>query len=54
MGQSLFVGHLSFDTTARDLETLFGEVGSCGSIAVISDQSESGGRGGSAHGGRPS
>lgn len=38
MGQILFVGNLSFDTRARDLETLFGGLGSCGSVAVISDR----------------
>ena len=38
MGQKLFVGNLSFDTTSSDLEALFGEVGQCQSAAVITDR----------------
>jgi cold-inducible RNA-binding protein len=38
MGQKLFVGNLSFDTTSSDLETLFGEVGQCQSASVITDR----------------
>lgn len=38
MGRKLFVGNLSFETTAGDLETLFGEIGACQSVAVISDR----------------
>jgi len=45
MGRKLFVGNLSFDATTRDLETLFGEVGSCASVAVITDRSTGASRG---------
>jgi cold-inducible RNA-binding protein len=38
MGQKLFVGNLSFDTTSNDLEALFGEVGQCQSASVIADR----------------
>jgi RNA recognition motif-containing protein len=38
MGQKLFVGNLSFDTTSNDLETLFGEIGQCQSAAVVTDR----------------
>jgi len=38
MGRKLFVGNLSFDTTAGDLETHFGEVGACASVAVVTDR----------------
>ncbi len=38
MGKKLFVGNLSFDTTSADLETLFGECGSCESASVITDR----------------
>lgn len=38
MGQKLFVGNLSFDTTSNDLEALFGEVGLCQSASVITDR----------------
>ncbi len=38
MGQKLFVGNLSFDTTSSDLESLFGEIGQCQSASVITDR----------------
>jgi RNA recognition motif-containing protein len=38
MGQKLFVGNLSFDTTSNDLETLFAEVGTCQSASVVTDR----------------
>ena len=38
MGRKLFVGNLSFQTTSADLETLFAEVGTCESAAVIADR----------------
>jgi cold-inducible RNA-binding protein len=38
MGRKLFVGNLSFQTTSADLEALFGEVGACESVAVITDR----------------
>ena len=45
MGRKLFVGNLSFDTTSGDLETLFGEVGTCESAAVITDRESGRSRG---------
>jgi cold-inducible RNA-binding protein len=38
MGRKLFVGNLSFQTTSADLETLFAEVGTCESAAVVTDR----------------
>jgi len=38
MGRKLFVGNLSFDTTESDLESFFGEIGACASVAVITDR----------------
>ena len=38
MGKKLFVGNLSFNTTSAELESLFSEVGTCESAAVITDR----------------
>jgi RNA recognition motif-containing protein len=38
MGRKLYVGNLSFDVTSKDLEELFGQAGSCESVAVIMDR----------------
>ena len=38
LATKLFVGNLSFNTTAADLETLFGEVGTVASVNVITDK----------------
>jgi cold-inducible RNA-binding protein len=38
MGKKLFVGNLSFDTSSAALEALFGEFGTCESVAVITDR----------------
>src|SRR5213592_893197 len=32
MGKKIFVGNLSFDTTSKDLETLFSQAGTCESV----------------------
>jgi RNA recognition motif-containing protein len=45
MGRKLFVGNLSFDTTSAELESLFAEVGTCESAAVITDRSTGRSRG---------
>jgi len=45
MGKKLFVGNLSFSTTSADLESLFGEVGTCESAAVITDRATGRSRG---------
>jgi RNA recognition motif-containing protein len=45
MGKKLFVGNLSFDTTSADLETLFAQIGSCESAAVITDRTTGRSRG---------
>ena len=45
MGKKIFVGNLSFDTTSRDLETLFSQVGTCESAAVITDRATGRSRG---------
>lgn len=45
MGKKLFVGNLSFDTTSADLESLFGECGSCESASVITDRDSGRSRG---------
>ena len=38
MATKLFVGNLSFNTTAADLESLFGQAGAVTSVNVISDK----------------
>ena len=38
MGRKIFVGNLSFETTSKDLETLFATCGTCESAAVITDR----------------
>jgi len=45
MGKKLFVGNLSFDITTADLEALFSQVGSCASVAVITDRATGRSRG---------
>ncbi len=45
MGKKLFVGNLSFDTNSTDLETLFSQVGTCESAAVITDRDSGRSRG---------
>jgi cold-inducible RNA-binding protein len=38
MGRKIFVGNLSFDTTSKDLESLFATCGTCESASVITDR----------------
>ena len=38
MGNKIYVGNLSFDTTTQDLETLFGESGTVTSTNIIDDR----------------
>lgn len=38
MATKLYVGNLSFNTTAQDLETMFGEAGTVTSASVIEDR----------------
>ena len=38
MSTKLYVGNLSFNTTAQDLETLFGEHGTVQSASLIEDR----------------
>ncbi len=38
MSNKLYVGNLSFDTSAQDLETLFGEIGTVESANLIEDR----------------
>src|SRR6266576_3967794 len=45
MGKKIFVGNLSFDTTSKDLETLFSQAGTCESAAVIMDRATGQSRG---------
>jgi RNA recognition motif-containing protein len=45
MGKKLFVGNLSFDTTSGELESLFSQVGTCESAAVITDRATGRSRG---------
>ncbi len=45
MGKKIFVGNLSFDTTSGDLETLFGQIGSCQSASVVTDRATGRSRG---------
>ena len=45
MGKKIFVGNLSFETTSADLESLFSQVGTCESAAVITDRATGRSRG---------
>ncbi len=45
MGRKLYVGNLSFQTTDRDLQELFSQVGACESAAVITDRATGQSRG---------
>jgi RNA recognition motif-containing protein len=45
MGRKLFVGNLGFDVTNEDLTELFGQVGTCDSVAVITDRATGQSRG---------
>jgi len=38
MGKKLYVGNLSYETTSADLEALFSPIGTCESVAVITDR----------------
>ena len=38
MGRKLYVGNLTYETTASDLETLFGQFGTVQSAQVIADR----------------
>jgi RNA recognition motif-containing protein len=38
MSTKLYVGNLSFDTSAQDLETMFGESGTVQSASIIEDR----------------
>jgi RNA recognition motif-containing protein len=38
MGKKLYVGNLPFEAREQDLEKLFGQVGHCDSVAVITDR----------------
>jgi cold-inducible RNA-binding protein len=38
MGKKIFVGNLSFDTTSKELETLFSKHGKCESATVVTDR----------------
>ena len=38
MGKKLYVGNLSYDTTTADLEALFSPLGTCESVAVVTDR----------------
>ncbi len=38
MSTKLYVGNLSFDTSAQDLETMFGEIGTVESTNLIEDR----------------
>jgi RNA recognition motif-containing protein len=38
VGRKLYVGNLAYNVTTDDLKELFGQIGSCESIAVISDR----------------
>lgn len=45
MGKKLYVGNLSFETTSADLETLFAPIGTCESVAIITDRDSGRSRG---------
>jgi RNA recognition motif-containing protein len=38
MGKKLYVGNLGFDVTDKELQDVFGEIGMCDSVAVITDR----------------
>lgn len=38
MGRKLYVGNLSFDATENDVRELFGPIGECESVAIITDR----------------
>ena len=38
MGRKLYVGNLGYSVTQDDLKELFGQIGSCESIAIINDR----------------
>ena len=38
MGQKLYVGNLAFDVTDKELQDVFGEIGACDSVAVVTDR----------------
>lgn len=38
MGKRLYVANLGYDVTNDDLKALFGQIGSCESIAIINDR----------------
>jgi len=38
MGKKLYVGNLSFEATSADLEAFFSPIGTCESVAVITDR----------------
>jgi RNA recognition motif-containing protein len=38
MGRKLYVGNLGFDVTNQELQDAFGAVGTCESVAVITDR----------------
>jgi RNA recognition motif-containing protein len=38
VGRKLYVGNLGYSVTQDDLKELFGQIGSCESIAIISDR----------------
>jgi|SRR6185503_3133695 len=45
MGKRIFVGNLSFNTTSGELETLFGEFGTCESVTIVTDRDSGRSRG---------
>jgi len=45
VGNKIFVGNLSFDTTSAELEALFAEIGHCQSASVITDRATGRSRG---------
>lgn len=38
MGQKLYIGNLGFDVTKDELEAVFTAIGTCDSVAVITDR----------------
>ena len=38
MGRKLYVGNLDYSVTTDDLKELFGQIGSCESVAIINDR----------------
>lgn len=45
MGKKLFVGNLSFASTSDDLRGLFSKVGTCESVAIVTDRATGRSRG---------